>query len=230
MPVSCAAYGCKNRRTPLSKGQGVTFHQFPKDVTLRKAWILAVRRRDFKPSRKTVLCSSHFKEKDFDRTGQTVRLREAVIPSIFESFPDHLKKGPIKIRSTRTSQRTLEPSNDPVPVSKPPEPQKPSASDHHYALDPGQIKIKLREAQARVEELERQLRNAKDRERRQKQILRSLLDDLKTKGKISEELQLKLLQEAGRETRRLGSDEGAEAKQMGQPEVHSKYSSSLPLL
>uniref|UniRef100_A0A1A7XVU9 THAP domain containing 6 n=1 Tax=Iconisemion striatum TaxID=60296 RepID=A0A1A7XVU9_9TELE len=199
MPVSCAAYGCKNRRTSLSKGQGLTFHQFPKDVALRKAWILAVRRRDFKPSRKTVLCSSHFKEKDFDRTGQTVRLREAVIPSIFESFPEHLKKSPIKVRSTRTSQRALEPSNDPLTVSKPPEPQKPSASDHHYALDPGQIKIKLCEAQARVEDLERQLRNAKDRERRQKQTLKSLLDDLRTKGKISEELQLKLLQESSEE-------------------------------
>ncbi|XP_037542157.1 THAP domain-containing protein 6-like [Nematolebias whitei] len=196
MPVSCAAFGCKNRRTSLSKHRGITFHQFPKDPGLRKAWILVVRRRDFKPSNKTVLCSSHFHDKDFDRTGQTVRLRERVIPSIFESLPDHLKKVPVKPRSTRTSRRAGEPSNDPVPVSKSPDPPKPSVSDHHYALDPDQIKIKLSEAQARVEHLERQLRNAKDRERRQKQAVKSLLDELKNTGVISDEFQLKLIEDS----------------------------------
>ncbi|XP_013857161.1 THAP domain-containing protein 2 [Austrofundulus limnaeus] len=199
MPVSCAAFGCKNRRTSLSKHRGITFHQFPKDPGLRKAWILAVRRRDFKPSNKTVLCSSHFHDKDFDRTGQTVRLREHVIPSIFESFPDHLKKAPVKTRSTRTSRRACEPSNDPapVPVPKAPDSPKPSVSDHHYALDPNQIKIKLSEAQARVEHLERQLRNAKDRERRQKQAVKLLLDELRNTGVISDELQLRLTQDSG---------------------------------
>ncbi|XP_015240684.1 PREDICTED: THAP domain-containing protein 6-like [Cyprinodon variegatus] len=196
MPVSCSAYGCKSKRTTLSKHRGITFHQFPKDPGLRKAWILASRRMDFKPSNNTVLCSEHFTEADFDRTGQTVRLRDGVIPSVFTSFPKHLKKKPVKIRSTRTSSRALEPIKDPVPAPKCPEPPKPSLSDHHYALDPNQIKKKISDAHARIEELERQLRNAKDRERRQKEALNSLLDDLDARGMISGEMQIQLLQES----------------------------------
>lgn len=135
-------------------------------------------------------------------------------------------KVPVKTRSTRTSRRAGEPSNDPVPVPKSPDTPKPSVSvsisklllstalhhidepssshsffisqDHHYALDPDQIKIKLSEAQARVEHLERQLRNAKDRERRQKQAVKSLLDDLRNSGVISDEFQLKLTEDSGR--------------------------------
>ncbi|XP_047208156.1 THAP domain-containing protein 6-like [Girardinichthys multiradiatus] len=193
MPVSCSAYGCKNRRTSLSKHRGITFHQFPKNPELRKAWILAFRRMDFRPSNKTVLCSNHFNKGDFDRTGQTVRLREGVIPCVFASFPNHLKKKPVKARSTRTSRRALETIKDHVPAPKPP---KLSVSDHHYALNPDQVKKKLSDAQARIEELERQLRNAKDRERRQKQTLKSLLEQLEDKGMISEEIQIQLLQES----------------------------------
>lgn len=195
MPVSCSAYGCKNKRTVLSKHRGITFHQFPKNPALRKAWILAFRRMDFKPSNKTVLCSDHFTEADFDRTGQTVRLREGVIPSVFSSFPNHLKRRPVKARSTQTSKRALEPIIDHVPVPKCPEPPKPSVSDHHYALDPSQVKQKLTEAQARIKELERQLRNAKDRERRQKEVLKSLLERLDTGGMIYEEIEVELKQE-----------------------------------
>ncbi|KAM4599157.1 THAP domain-containing protein 6-like [Fundulus diaphanus] len=196
MPVSCSAYGCKNRRTSLSRRRGITFHQFPKNPGLRKAWISAFRRLDFKPSNKTVLCSDHFTEADFDRTGQTVRLREGVIPSIFASFPNHLKKRPVKARSSRTSSRALEPIPDHVPAPKCFVLPKPSFSDHHYALDPDQVKKKLFDAQARIEELQRQLRNAKDRERRQKLILRSLLEQLQHSGMVSEEMYNQLRQDS----------------------------------
>ncbi|XP_030632667.1 THAP domain-containing protein 6-like isoform X2 [Chanos chanos] len=192
MPQACAAFGCTNRRNIQNRLRGITFHKFPKDPGLRKAWAVAVRRKDFAPNDTTVLCSCHFKADDFDRTGQIVRLREYVIPSVFASFPHHLNKVPNKARSTRTSTQASEASDDPVPVSESPEPRNPSAPDHHYALDTDEVKYKIAETRARVEELQRQLRNARDRERRQKRTVKSLLDKLKEKNMISEELQLKL--------------------------------------
>lgn len=72
------------------------------------------------------------------------------------------------------------------------------SQDHHYALDPDQVKMKLFEAQDRVEHLGRQLRNAKDRERRQKRAVKSLLDELRNNGAISDEFQLKLTEDSGR--------------------------------
>jgi hypothetical protein len=50
-----------------------------------------VRRVDFVPSKKSVVCSDHFEDKWFDRTGQTVRLREGAVPTIFK-LPAHLTK------------------------------------------------------------------------------------------------------------------------------------------
>uniref|UniRef100_A0AAQ5Y6W5 THAP-type domain-containing protein n=1 Tax=Amphiprion ocellaris TaxID=80972 RepID=A0AAQ5Y6W5_AMPOC len=47
--------------------------------------------RDFEPNDRSVVCSHHFKSEDFDRTGQTTRLREGVIPSVF-IFTNQLHK------------------------------------------------------------------------------------------------------------------------------------------
>lgn len=64
--------------------------------------------------------------------------------------------------------------------------------DHQYALDPVQVKKKLSEAQKRIEELQRDLRNAKDRERRLKKTVKSLIKELKHKNMLTKELQEEL--------------------------------------
>ncbi|KAG5260534.1 hypothetical protein AALO_G00307400 [Alosa alosa] len=66
------------------------------------------------------------------------------------------------------------------------------ATDHLYFLDPVKTKQKLTECQDQVEKLRRELRNARDRERRQKKTVQCLLDDLRDKNMLSEELQQKL--------------------------------------
>jgi len=54
-----------------------------------KRWIINMHRQDFTPSKRSVVCSDHFEEKCFDKTGQTVRLRLEVVPTLFK-LPEHL--------------------------------------------------------------------------------------------------------------------------------------------
>ncbi|XP_049911307.1 uncharacterized protein LOC126396951 [Epinephelus moara] len=64
-----------------------------------------------------------------------------------------------------------------------------SVQQDHHLID---VKQKLTEAQERVDELQRKLRNARDRERRHTKTVKSLLQDLKEKNLLTEELQHKL--------------------------------------
>ncbi|XP_038157627.1 THAP domain-containing protein 3-like isoform X2 [Cyprinodon tularosa] len=114
MPDFCAAYGCSNRRSVKTRASGITFHTFPKNGKMRKLWELALRRDSFVATDRTLLCSEHFRSEDFDRTGQTVRLKDGVVPKIF-NFPAHLQRL-VATRNTTTSRRVED--NLPMDVSQ----------------------------------------------------------------------------------------------------------------
>ncbi|XP_023117418.1 THAP domain-containing protein 6-like [Amphiprion ocellaris] len=168
-------------------------HRFPRDKLKRQIWTVALRRRDFEPNDRSVVCSHHFKSEDFDRTGQTTRLREGVIPSVF-IFTNQLHKAPSTSSSNHTSHRTTVEHLDvlDVQLAKDLDKSVSESPDHLYALDPVKVKERLTEAQEKLEELRRDLRNAKDQERRHKKTMKTLLKDLKQKRMLTEELQQKL--------------------------------------
>ncbi|XP_061119422.1 THAP domain-containing protein 6-like [Conger conger] len=170
MPESCVAWGCTNRRTIQNRCRGITFHRFPKQRELRRQWEIAVRREGFSASESSVLCSEHFKPEDFDRTGQLVRIRDGTKPSVF-IFPTHLQR-PVATRKTQASRNAEESLS--VDCSLPfPETKPLPTVDHSYAspASPTGLKARLSEALARVESLEREMRNVKDQEWRAKSMV-----------------------------------------------------------
>ncbi|XP_018588830.2 uncharacterized protein LOC108922902 [Scleropages formosus] len=89
MPSSCAAINCSLERSADTLKQGVTFHRFPKEPARRLRWCAALRRQSrdrqlWAPTKNSVLCSRHFAPDMFDRTGQTVRLRDDAVPTVFD--------------------------------------------------------------------------------------------------------------------------------------------------
>lgn len=65
---------------------------FPKDVELRRKWFHAIRRDNYNPKGRIFLCSEHFTDKDYNKNSKTyAKLLPGVIPSVFDSFPSHLK-------------------------------------------------------------------------------------------------------------------------------------------
>lgn len=67
-------------------------YRFPSDPKRRKQWELACRRADLVVNNNSRICSGHFLEADFDRTGQTTRIREGVVPSVISDLSPHLNK------------------------------------------------------------------------------------------------------------------------------------------
>ncbi|XP_052420241.1 THAP domain-containing protein 6-like [Carassius gibelio] len=101
---------------------------------------------------------------------------------------------PVETRKTKTSRKAEESwSVDCSQDFQEVDPPLPNV-DHSYALpaSPAVPKTRLCEALARVESLEHELRNVKDRERRAKKTVRDLLEDLKGKNLINEDLKERL--------------------------------------
>lgn len=103
MVQACCVYACKNR---CVKGCGKSFHQFPVDKNIRDKWVIATKRKNFKPSKYSVICSDHFLATDYVETmegfGSTMRkkLYSNSVPSVFK-LCDHLQP---KIRKTNNSK------------------------------------------------------------------------------------------------------------------------------
>lgn len=92
-------YACVNCMCDQTIWELNLLHRFPHSKPdLLMQWTANMHRKDFKPMKKSVVCSDHFEEKWFNRTGQTVRLRDGAVPTIFK-LPEHL----VKVHVTRTN-------------------------------------------------------------------------------------------------------------------------------
>ncbi|KAH8039294.1 hypothetical protein HPB51_005540 [Rhipicephalus microplus] len=88
---ACCAVNCTSRP---EKSSGKTFHAFSRSQPhLYQQWVVNLKRDKWKPSPGSRLCSSHFTEACFDRSGSRTRLKSDAIPTLF-SFPEHLQKHP----------------------------------------------------------------------------------------------------------------------------------------
>ncbi|KAJ8050079.1 THAP domain-containing protein 2 [Holothuria leucospilota] len=78
-----------------------------------------MRRQNYVPSHRAVLCCEHFKEEHIDRTSLScVRLREGVVPSVFPAFPSYLTSH-VKTRkppATRKDDNDVTPLNEASPT------------------------------------------------------------------------------------------------------------------
>eukprot|EP00094_Tigriopus_californicus_P010317 TCALIF_09952-PA protein Name:"Similar to THAP9 DNA transposase THAP9 (Homo sapiens)" AED:0.36 eAED:0.43 QI:59/0/0/1/0/0/2/0/248 len=58
MTKSCFAFGCSNRCNLQSQK---SFHKFPSDPAQEKKWIVALKRKNYRPSNWAFVCSDHFR-------------------------------------------------------------------------------------------------------------------------------------------------------------------------
>ncbi|XP_075713521.1 DNA transposase THAP9 isoform X2 [Rhinoderma darwinii] len=213
MPVSCAASGCKSRYTLEAREKGITFHRFPRsNPALLDKWCRAMKRATstgelWMPSRYQRLCSLHFQQSCFDTTGQTKRLRDDVIPSIF-NFPQNTQKS--EESECRVLEISTPPSNDILVVTEiengVPEVvnvltnadasvyYQVQLQDHPYFIpDIDTLKKKLQASEDSRAQKEKELRNAKDREKRLRQTCLSIYRELIKRNLLSSHL-LNILQ------------------------------------
>ncbi|KAH7983587.1 hypothetical protein HPB52_013011 [Rhipicephalus sanguineus] len=78
MPQYCAAYGCCDT---FGRDE-IDLHKFPRDQKMAAKWVTGVKRKDFKPTRASVLSSKHFHDSDYVRSpslmqslGLTIKIR-----------------------------------------------------------------------------------------------------------------------------------------------------------
>ncbi|XP_075750782.1 THAP domain-containing protein 1-like [Rhipicephalus microplus] len=184
--VDAGAYARSGYAVDERAAAGERGTRFPRSQPhLYEQWVVNLKRDKWKPSPGSRLCSSHFTEACFDRSGSRTRLKSDAIPTLF-SFPEHLqkktpKRKPPKDRAPIPDLSTSDeaPSSPPAP---PPEPSE-SAFDHSYAVldTPRILKRRLDMCTSVAEGVKKRLKLSQQRERQLKTRVASLseiVDDL----------------------------------------------------
>lgn len=79
----CSVYSCNNYNGPLERTLGLTFHRFPFDDPERlNQWIRSLRRMNWRPRPRSVVCSTHFTEECFEHTEGSVCLKPNAVPTL----------------------------------------------------------------------------------------------------------------------------------------------------
>ena len=113
MVSTCSAFGCLNR---CKKNSGITFHKFPsiKRSALRKKWVMAMKRKGFRPGNDSKVCSDHFKSEDFQNGLKVRALRRDAIPKVIIGGKSE-EKTPRRVLKRAQLPAVL--SNDNVPCA-----------------------------------------------------------------------------------------------------------------
>ncbi|XP_039276032.1 THAP domain-containing protein 2 [Nilaparvata lugens] len=100
MGFCCCVPNCRGNYQKTSK---VSVFSFPKDETLKRKWIQAIRRKNFNPTKSSKVCEKHFDDRDiikvvraYNEHGENleaklnrVKLKEGAIPRFFPNCPKH---------------------------------------------------------------------------------------------------------------------------------------------
>ncbi|XP_064467456.1 THAP domain-containing protein 2-like [Ornithodoros turicata] len=123
MPTYCCAPWCTLKGNRSDNGKKVSFHCIPEDPQLRKAWLIAIKRRPPFNIRTARVCSNHFKDNDFlvnIASGRRL-LRDGAVPSVFPFKKQCKARKPPRTRSVpgnESSLRTIFPENCPAPEDR----------------------------------------------------------------------------------------------------------------
>ncbi|XP_028421363.1 uncharacterized protein LOC114546631 isoform X3 [Perca flavescens] len=81
--LRCSVYTCTNCCGPVERGLGLTFHKFPlHNVAVLAQWLKAVGRPHWHPRLWSSVCSIHFTEDCFDRSGKKVTVHPDAVPTL----------------------------------------------------------------------------------------------------------------------------------------------------
>lgn len=103
MPHSCCVYKCI-ASSVNEVGRGRSFHKFPTDTKLRKAWLERIRRESFTPTDASLVCSHHFNKEDFCKTKTDTPFQFQKIRLTRSAIPSHNLRG--EAQDTRKMKRT----------------------------------------------------------------------------------------------------------------------------
>ncbi|XP_050768989.1 THAP domain-containing protein 1 isoform X3 [Gymnogyps californianus] len=190
MVQSCSAYRCRNR---YDKEKPISFHKFPLTrPDLCKKWEAAVKRKNFKPTKYSSICSEHFTPDCFKRECNNKLLKENAVPTIFcytepsekvnskhskKVLPCILPPSPStpSFHLSQIDARFVDPS---IGLLMPPL-QTPSNlavfCDHNYTVeDTVHQRKRIQQLEEQVEKLRKKLKTAQQRCRRQERQIEKL--------------------------------------------------------
>ncbi|CAM2114758.1 THAP domain-containing protein 1 isoform X1 [Caretta caretta] len=124
MVQSCSAYRCRNR---YDKEKPISFHKFPLTrPDLCKKWEAAVKRKNFKPTKYSSICSEHFTPDCFKRECNNKLLKENAVPTIFCYTEPSEKVKTEEFTEQPEDLSAAPPPPPPPPPLLPPAPPQPS--------------------------------------------------------------------------------------------------------
>ncbi|XP_043920230.1 THAP domain-containing protein 1 isoform X2 [Protopterus annectens] len=197
MVQSCSAFGCQNR---YDKTKGVSFHKFPlARPSLCQLWVAAVRRKNFKPTKYSSICSDHFTPDCFKRECNNKLLKENAVPTVFQFTKSRSSKKEGLCYSEHQGSR------NPVSMAFCPDPSLPAPAvgdslplsisvqfsescspplhtssnvmscDHNYTVDDTvQQKKRIQQLEQQVEKLRKKLKTLQQKCRRQERQLEKM--------------------------------------------------------